>query len=230
MSGTGAKRRQRTTAIVRHATAVVALGVATYVVVWSYLAPTAGEEGTSAVNAATIWALAIGVVGVVLSVLTTIYRRHDDASPSDRVRIWHCKIRDVESKRRTSLLGDTTEFANSRLVPNLEGLRSRSAATSGVDLRSLPSFYASLPLRRLVILGAGGSGKTLAAIQILVEMSSTLADEKLLPIRFSLSEWDTEIPFEKWLAAHLEEQDLPSALTDDLITSRRLVPRSRRSG
>jgi NACHT domain len=87
-----------------------------------------------------------------------------------------------------------------------------SAFTGRSDqISSLTEQFRRLLPRRLIILGAPGSGKTTLAVQLLLKLIATRQDGEPIPVLVSLAGWDptTRPRLHSWLAERLAE-DYPS--------------------
>ncbi|MFJ8713835.1 NACHT domain-containing protein [Streptomyces violaceus] len=99
------------------------------------------------------------------------------------------------------------------------------------------AFFSQLRPQRLVITGAPGSGKTLLAISLVLELLRQRIHEGPVPVRISLASWselrdvhsfsgeDPAKAFEAWLCRQLEELYLlPHAAAAALVHARMIVP------
>ena len=81
---------------------------------------------------------------------------------------------------------------------------------------------------KLLILGAPGSGKTTMLLDLAKDLITGAQDHQHqpIPIIAELSDWkDNNQPIDQWLAANLKSRyNLPEAITQEWITSRRLLP------
>lgn len=102
------------------------------------------------------------------------------------------------------------------------GYRSRRVRLSG-DLRDVLTVFRSLPSRRLVIVGAEGTGKTALALLLAYHYLKTRAPGEPVPVLFSLSGWKAEgEDIENWLVRQLCE-NFPDVCTPEV--ARKLVLR-----
>ncbi|MER7211538.1 NACHT domain-containing protein [Streptosporangium sp. NPDC000239] len=72
------------------------------------------------------------------------------------------------------------------------------------DLAQVADFFESLPGGRLVILGPLGSGKSVLALTLLLELLERRVPGRPVPVLIPLNRWNpAEIPLEEWLADQL---------------------------
>ena len=77
--------------------------------------------------------------------------------------------------------------------------------TARGDVTDLVRLFRRLPARRLVVTGAPGSGKTVAALLLTLDLLAERQPGQPVAVLLPLSTWDTEEPFEDWLARRLGE-------------------------
>ncbi|MEU7909332.1 NACHT domain-containing protein [Actinoplanes sp. NPDC049118] len=82
-----------------------------------------------------------------------------------------------------------------------------------------------------MILGEPGSGKTVLVLELLVQMLEERRDRDaertpdVVPVRFSLSAWNTDQPFSDWLSAQLVAHfGLLAATARALVRNERVLP------
>lgn len=81
-----------------------------------------------------------------------------------------------------------------------------------------------LPLRRLVVLGEPGSGKTVLLTRILFGILRQRTPETAVPVVFSLASWDCERQnLDEWMARQLVQDHTPALLYDAPAESRRFL-------
>ncbi|MEV7614827.1 NACHT domain-containing protein [Streptomyces sp. NPDC089799] len=92
----------------------------------------------------------------------------------------------------------------------------------------LGPYFTGLPpgRSRLVILGDPGSGKTVAATQLMAHLLERRKDGEPVPVRIPLSTWNTERPLRDWLADYLTEIRLTPSRTvaRELLDARLVLP------
>jgi hypothetical protein len=79
---------------------------------------------------------------------------------------------------------------------------------------------------RLVILGGPGSGKTVAATQLMAHLMDGWQDGDPVPVRIPLSTWNTELTLVDWLSGYLKEMGLVRSRTvaRQLLDDRLVLP------
>jgi hypothetical protein len=89
----------------------------------------------------------------------------------------------------------------------------RALAWTGASTRigDIASAFRNLDCGRLAILGAAGSGKTTLAIQLLLELLKTRADDEAVPLLVPVAGWDIEAcpDLQSWLVRQIS-QDYPA--------------------
>lgn len=74
------------------------------------------------------------------------------------------------------------------------------------DVTDLVRLFRRLPARRLVVTGAPGSGKTVAALLLTLDLLAERQPGEPVPVLLPLSTWDAKEPFEDWLTRQLTEE------------------------
>lgn len=187
---------------------------------------------------ATVLALSVASLGVWLAVMDRIrttgsaaIRRLVDAEETLR-RVLHLQ----ETRHQARLLGAGrcgAAAANIHYSEWCPDLREPPPNGRSGDFTTIGEFFAASDSRRLMIIGEPGHGKTVLAIELLIQVldrHAAGADEgqwiaQLVPVRLDLGSWDTGVPFEEWLAAAVAEQSgMPRKLTRALVEHRRVLP------
>jgi hypothetical protein len=71
------------------------------------------------------------------------------------------------------------------------------------DLDQIADIYRRIPSRRLVILGRAGSGKTMVAVRLALELLASRTPDTPVPVIVSLGSWNPATTLRDWLAGHL---------------------------
>jgi NACHT domain-containing protein/transcriptional activator len=80
------------------------------------------------------------------------------------------------------------------------------------DLDDITETFAALPVRQLVVLGDPGSGKSVLALMLTLELLRTRAPGSPVPVLLSLASWDPQREhLDRWLAGRLAD-DHPALL------------------
>ncbi|HEX5566693.1 MAG TPA: NACHT domain-containing protein [Streptomyces sp.] len=102
---------------------------------------------------------------------------------------------------------------------------------STAGLAELAAAFQALPARRLVVIGAPGSGKTSLAILLTLQLLSLRDAVQPVPVPLLVSSWDAgKEHFDVWLARRIHEEyagltrDLGRARIRELVRDRRVLP------
>lgn len=140
------------------------------------------------------------------------------------------QVADGEGTVRRQLLGDDDTRINLQYV--LQPAPSRAAQappagqTTGGGQASLPDilgYYRDTRPARLVITGSAGAGKTVLALQLLLDLNATREDNDPVPVRLSLAEWDTHVPLRDLVVQRLADAYACSDETAENIVDHGLV-------
>ncbi|MFF5155039.1 NACHT domain-containing protein [Streptomyces sp. NPDC000348] len=102
-----------------------------------------------------------------------------------------------------------------------------SAAPGTTVSEPLGDYFTSSRCKdRLVILGGPGSGKTVAATQLMARLMDGRRDGDPVPVRIPLSTWNTELELVDWLSGYLKERGLvrSRAVARQLLDERLVLP------
>jgi hypothetical protein len=200
-------------------------------------------------NQAQLVGLALTLAGAAITVAARVQQSLQPATPPDAAAVLAERVWRVEQRARWALLGDTAAAdiayvmplrphghqgdpaADQSLLDRILGLvryRPEQRGSDG-DLRSIAEFYTALSAKRLVVLGEPGSGKTVLAIELILQLLSPdrrdQTTPRLVPVRASLAGWDTARPFEDWLVERLRiDYQLTLDSAGRLIEQRRVLP------
>lgn len=168
----------------------------------------------------------VGSLGGTLGTFSTKMRTvRVDAQILDNTANNLAEIVATEARaRRERLLG--AEFRaidiGYHYVPE-PGRNAANAAERG-SFREIAEYYRRLEPQRLVMTGSPGSGKTLLAIELMIQMLEDRAGRGRVPFLTSLSTWDTEIRFIDWLSEQIAAaHSLPLRLASALVEQGRII-------
>ena len=127
-----------------------------------------------------------------------------------------------------ALLTQTAEEQRAGTTSDPAGWAVEPAELVGSGGQIIPVFRDLVPTRRLVVLGAPGSGKTMLLVRLLLGLAESRAPGASVPVLFTLSSWDPlEQDLESYLVQRLtqdfEELALPSAPFTTLTRARALL-------
>ncbi|MFA1538238.1 NACHT domain-containing NTPase [Actinomadura monticuli] len=99
-------------------------------------------------------------------------------------------------------------------------------------LRSIGGFFAGLRSRRLLVVGESGAGKTVLAIELVLQLLEPFLtgdgrpdEPAMVPVRLNAARWTLGSPFEPWLAEQLRrEYGLAAGDALRLVRERRVLP------
>ena len=100
------------------------------------------------------------------------------------------------------------------------------------DLTSIGRFFDGLDPQRLLVVGEAGAGKTVLAIELVLQLlehfltpGARPGPHRMVPVRLNAARWTPRAPFETWLAEQLvHDFGLASADAVRLVRDRRVLP------
>ncbi|MFF3915789.1 NACHT domain-containing protein [Streptomyces sp. NPDC001852] len=138
-----------------------------------------------------------------------------------------------EGQVRRQLLGADTQRINLAYVLHPTGDRAATAPPAGrtftdaaaSTLPDVVNYYRATRPRRLVITGAGGAGKTVLALELLLALIEDRAEDEPVPVRVPLAQWDTSQPLTDLLVQRLTDTyDWPADLAAALVDQGMVLP------
>lgn len=179
---------------------------------------------------ATIWALVVAALGVLLVVWDKVFPADGDEADAAEIEGRLAKIVLAEAvDLRSRLIGAgevSDQPANVRFAKTRSRFREVGGTRSG-DLLSVLAYYRSLSPERLVILGDPGAGKTVLAIelQVLLLEGRERNEAQPIPVLISAAAYDTRQAWQQWLAGHLALRfSIGKAAAVRLVTEGRILP------
>jgi NACHT domain len=162
---------------------------------------------------ANIGALILAAVTFVLTLrpvpLVTVGQVPDERAAADLARLvrrqWAQEAA-VRLLRRPRALAVGWSVSTRAAAPSGEVFGLGAPRTAPGDVTDLVRLFRRLPARRLVVTGAPGSGKTVAALLLTLDLLAERQPGERVPVLLPLSTWDTGEPYEDWLARRLGEE------------------------
>lgn len=183
------------------------IALAAGVTLW-LLARTNLADGPDVAN---VLALPVGMLGLGVSVWALRPRpRYDDPAVlhATATRLLGV-VTSAEVRTLARLLGDDGDPRPADLAflqPRFRPWRVDGGADSG-SLAAIAAYYRSLNRGRLVVIGEPGSGKTVAALRLLLDLAAEAPGRFRVPVRLTLVSYDAEqitrATLEAWIATWL---------------------------
>jgi NACHT domain len=161
----------------------------------------------------------------------------DHAVSDDAVDLLARRVAREEDRARKGLLGGYS-VAPISYGPPADPIRHRGPAfgvdgdlRSG-DLHSIGSFFLSLQPQRLLIIGEPGAGKTVLAIELVLQLVESLVGSdrrsgahSVVPVRLNAARWTSGTPLETWLTDQLVHNfGLTGRDATRLVRDRQVLP------
>ncbi|MGW7386568.1 NACHT domain-containing protein [Streptomyces sp. NPDC054794] len=200
----------------------------------SYAGVQLASGGLKPSDTAGLLGLPVGVAALAVAAMGL--RRLPDGDLAQLARGWTAtlaeQVEEDGQRQWRQLIGDDTQRINLAftLRPEL-GRAAVVPADVGRLFEGTPifpdvaSYYRRTCPRRLVVTGGPGAGKTVLALELILALIEGRQEGAPVPVRLSLSEWDTTTPLSEWLARHLVDvYDWPAEMAEELIRQRRVLP------
>lgn len=210
MTRLGGRRQRRNWRLV---SGLCALGIVASV---AYAVRQIGHGGLQPSDTAGVLGLPLGVAGLAAALIAL--RKPVAGNDAELARGWAktlaLQVESAESAVFRQLLGDDTRRINLTYLLYPATVRPAAApaagrlTTDGSGAATLPdivTYYRDTQPLRLVVTGAAGAGKTVLALELLLALIAGRADDGPVPVRISLSRWDSE------------RQSLPNLLEQHLV-------------
>ena len=176
-------------------------------------------------------AVASLTVGVAALGLAVQAQRQADTNVADVAGRLAVVVAQAETEARRQLLGgqDRTRTIDVQFTFHRAAAHSAAGAGSKGTLEQIVGYYRRLRPQRMVITGAGGSGKTVLAVELILGLLEDRPADAPVPVRMSAASLDTSRPLETavedWVTGHLRQvYGLPEAAARQLVAARMVVP------
>ncbi|MEU1536168.1 NACHT domain-containing protein [Streptomyces fagopyri] len=136
----------------------------------------------------------------------------------------------AETRQRAQLIGPGAHRIDLDFDYQQELANNAAGAGQHGQLTGVIDYYRHLRPARLVITGEPGAGKTMLALELLLGLlsHSGRSDADPVPVRVSLTSWDTTFPLEDWLAGQVYDQFRKRGISIEaaraLVEQRRVLP------
>lgn len=134
------------------------------------------------------------------------------------------RMRDREDAEFRQLVGNRAEM---RIVLESQDDEATFGALRAAEFGEIGAVYLKIQSQRMVILGAGGSGKTVLLIKLARDLLDPGARHptSLIPVRLSLANWDKERrTFDDWLLDEIEALPFPRGQAEQLLRHDLILP------
>jgi hypothetical protein len=170
--------------------------------------------------------LAVGVAALGLAARAQRQADTDVIAVAGRLAV---AVEQAEGRALWQLLGEHDRAIDVRFTFCRAAAHNASGAESAGTLEEVVGYYRKLQPRRMVITGAGGSGKTVLAVKLILGLLNDRATVDPVPVRVSAASLDTnrppEIAVADWLTEHLRQTyRLPEAAARQLVAARMILP------
>ncbi|GAA4622862.1 hypothetical protein GCM10023196_016750 [Actinoallomurus vinaceus] len=151
--------------------------------------------------------------------------------PDHALELLARRVAREEDRARKGLLGGYS-VAPVSFEPHAGTVRDDAADEVRDGLHSIGPFFSGLRPQRLMVVGGSGAGKTVLAIELVLQLVEPFVDggerpggRPMVPVRLNAARWTPGNPFERWLGDQLM-QVFGLAATDAarLVRDRRVLP------
>jgi NACHT domain len=208
-------------------TSVVVLSIGS--VIYALAVPGAN----SSVNVITVLCFPLTIIGLIIGGVSL---RPPDGEIAEQAQKWATQlavqVKESEERSWRQLLGDDIRGVNLEFVLRETPGRSAQAPAhtgrlfeKGATVPDVGDFYRRTRPRRLVITGAAGSGKTVLAVGLILDLLENRESGDPIPLRMSLAEWNTEEPLDNWVERQLVDvYEWSAGKAAELVRQRRVLP------
>jgi len=170
--------------------------------------------------------LAVGVAALGLAARAQRQADTDVIAVAGRLAV---AVEQAESRALWQLLGEHDRAIDVRFTFCRAAAHNASGAESAGTLEEVVGYYRKLAPHRMVITGAGGSGKTVLAVKLILGLLDGRAADDPVPVRVSAASLDTSRPpgtaVADWLIEHLRQAyRLSEAAARQLVAARMILP------
>ncbi|MGW7510659.1 NACHT domain-containing protein [Streptomyces massasporeus] len=165
----------------------------------------------------------LSLVAVLLAARAQQWQDTDTEGLADRLA---SEVKKRESVAWRQLLGNSDRTINLTFTFLPSPGHNASGASEAGQLTEVAAYYCALRPRRLVITGAPGSGKTVMALQLMLQLLTNREPGDPVPVRLSLAAFDpARHSLEDWITDHLiSVYRLRPAVAATLVANRRVLP------
>lgn len=173
----------------------------------------------------------IGVVSLLVGVAALVLARRDSQRQQTDTTVLAeqlaVAVQAKEQRARRQLLGEPGRAIDVRFDFRPAPAHDADGSSRTGRLSEVADYYRRLQPARMVITGAGGAGKTVLAVELMMMLLENRAPEDPVPVRLSASSWDlsADIAVEPGAGEQLMLQWLAAQLADTY----RMTPRSARA-
>jgi serine/threonine protein kinase len=180
--------------------------------------------------ATTVLAVLIAAVGVLLLVDkiagNAALPELSAAEAEDELAAVVLNQAEVQRSRLIGIEEASDEAANVRFAKRTGTFRSAGGPGEG-NLASVSGYYQSLSPKRLVVLGDPGAGKTVLALELLIQLLERrrIDRDTPIPVLVSAAACDTNVPWDKWLIRYLAQRfSMATNVMGNLVRDGRILP------
>ncbi|MGP3911462.1 NACHT domain-containing protein [Nonomuraea sp. 10N515B] len=149
--------------------------------------------------------------------------------PDPAVDLLARRVAREEDRARKGLLGGYS-IAPVSFGPHADAIRHDDG--TGAGLHAIGEFFGGLRPQRLLVVGESGAGKTVLAIELVLQLLEPLLTtggrpgrRQMVPVRLNAARWTLGSPFEPWLAEQLvQDFGLAAKDADRLVRDRQVLP------
>ncbi|MGW1675488.1 NACHT domain-containing protein [Streptomyces sp. NPDC002324] len=159
--------------------------------------------------AATLVALAPTIPAAYLAWAAYRADRSEAAADTDaKVKALAAVVAAAETRQRAQLIGPGAHRIDVTFHQHTEPANNATGAAAHGRLTDIVAYYQNLRPARLAVTGEPGAGKTLLALDLILGLLTHpgRTDTDPVPVRFSLAGWNTDQPFQDWLAHQVHQQ------------------------